>query len=281
MNAEHRIYAYSLISALLYSIWGMLVLMTIRAGLSPGSSGLLVYSFASALVLASGGSVEGPRAEWVASGIIYASANLTLFYIMTLTYLSSAYIFVPSSILVFYFLSLRGSSIRRSEALRSSLGIITIVAGLCLSQMEGLAGIDLRSLALGLIAAMLYGIASYLTMVSVSPGREVSESFWILLSELLVFLPASLAEGLRLSGGPLVYAAAAGASVGLGLVLELHSYRLSEGSSSRFKLINIVNVLTNMDTVLIAIASVIIGSYTAFGVIGLLLVFAGASVFYR
>mgnify|MGYP001772667621 CR=1 FL=1 len=277
-----KVIVFSFFSALLYGFWGTLVTISLRLGANPATIGLFIYFISSVIsfpflikkfVL--------PKKEWVISGLLFASANYLLFNIIKFSYLSSAYVFVPSSILIFFIISIKRNKPKGKEAVRLSVAIFMIVVGMAISQFNGYSKINFFDLGLGLLIASFYGISSYLTAYSSSNGLETLETFWIVLFENVIFLPLAILTGLKFTLGSFAVDVLAALCVSFGLYLELASYNISILMGDRFRLMNLINVLTNLDSVFIAIASVLLGSFTSFSLVGLALVFLGASFFFR
>lgn len=279
---NEKILILSSVSAVLYGFWGSLIAVSLRFGMNPSSAGLIVY-FAASLIgyVFSIKRTIMPRKEWIISGLLFALANYSLFSIMKYGYLSSAYVYVPSSILVFYLISFKKNKPKKKETVRVSVAVLLITVGMIISQINGPSSINLLDLGVGVMIAMLYGVSSYLTAYSSLHGSEMVETFWITLFEIAVFLPLALLTGPKFTAEGTILGAFAGMCVSFGLYLELASYNISLLIGDRFKLMNLINVLTNLDSVFIAIASVLLGSFTNFSLAGLLLVFIGAGFFFR
>lgn len=275
-----RIQALSALSAALYGLWGAIAAVSLRAGMTAASTGLLIFAFSSIISCAVlGGRLTVPRMKWVVAGILFAAANYILFSIMSFSYLSSAYVFVPSSVLIFFIISAWKSRPRGREAFKFSLALMFIVAGMAVSQITGTEKINIADLGLGLMVAFLYGISSYLAAYTSKPKAEMTQTFWITLSEMAVFLPLFVITGIRLTYQGILLSAIAALSISAGLYLELFSYNALTGN--RFVLMNMVNVLTNLDSMFVAVASILLGSFTSFSIFGLVLVFIGASFFLK
>ncbi|MGC8558384.1 MAG: hypothetical protein ACP5NC_05260 [Nitrososphaeria archaeon] len=272
-----KIQALSALSAVLYGLWGSIAAVSLRSGMSAASTGLFIFALSSVFSCASsGGHVSVPRIKWVAAGIMFAAANYILFSIMSSSYLSSAYVFVPSSVIIFFIISGWKSRPGNEEVLKFSIAIAIIVAGMAVSQITGTETINLADLALGLIVALLYGVSSYLTAYTAKPGTEMAQIFWITLSEIVVFLPLFAITGIRVTYQGIMLSAIAAISISAGLYLELYSYNAL--AETKFALMNMVNILTNLDSLFVALASIILGSFTGFSIFGLILVFIGASL---
>ncbi len=279
---KSKLIVFSSFSALLYGFWGTLITISLRLGTNPATIGLFIYFISSVIsfpflinkfVL--------PKKEWVVSGLLFASANYLLFSIIKLSFLSSAYIFVPSSILIFFIISIKRNKPKGKDVVRLSAAILLITAGMTISQVNGSSKINFFDLGLGLIIALFYGISSYLTAYSSSQGLEMLETFWIVLFENVVFLPLAILTGLKFTLGSFAVDVLAAFCVSFGLYLELASYNISLLLGDKFRLMNLINVLTNLDSVFIAVASVLLGSFTRFSLVGLVLVFLGAGLFFR
>jgi len=244
--------------------------------------GLVVYFLASLIGYAfSSKNIVKPKKEWVVSGVLFALANYSLFSIMKYSYLSSAYVYVPSSILIFYLISIKKNKPKKEETVRVSIAVLLVTIGMIISQITGPSSINVLDLGVGVLIAVLYGISSYLTAYSSVQGFEMIETFWITLLEIAVFLPIVLLTGSEFTSWGTILGAIAGICVSFGLYLELASYNISILMGDKFRLMNLINVLTNLDSVFIAIASVLLGSFTNFSLAGLLLVFIGAGFFFR
>ncbi|MGC8593684.1 MAG: hypothetical protein ACP5LF_05310 [Nitrososphaeria archaeon] len=279
---KSKLIVFSSFSALLYGFWGTLITISLRLGTNPATIGLFIYFISSVIsfpflinkfVL--------PKKEWVVSGLLFASANYLLFSIIKLSFLSSAYVFVPSSILIFFIISIKRNKPKGKDVVRLSAAILLITAGMTISQVNGSSKINFFDLGLGLIIALFYGISSYLTAYSSSQGLEMLETFWIVLFENVVFLPLAILTGLKFTLGSFAVDVLAAFCVSFGLYLELASYNISVLLGDKFRLMNLINVLTNLDSVFIAVASVLLGSFTRFSLVGLVLVFLGAGFFFR
>ncbi|MDP8023417.1 MAG: hypothetical protein RAK20_02990 [Conexivisphaerales archaeon] len=279
---KSKLIVFSSFSALLYGFWGTLITISLRLGTNPATIGLFIYFISSVIsfpflinkfVL--------PKKEWVVSGLLFASANYLLFSIIKLSFLSSAYVFVPSSILIFFIISIKRNKPKGKDVVRLSAAILLITAGMAISQVNGSSKINFFDLGLGLIIALFYGISSYLTAYSSSQGLEMLETFWIVLFENVVFLPLAILTGLKFTLGSFAVDVLAAFCVSFGLYLELASYNISVLLGDKFRLMNLINVLTNLDSVFIAVASVLLGSFTRFSLVGLVLVFLGAGFFFR
>jgi hypothetical protein len=276
-----KLYAVPLLSSAFYSVWGASITLALKLGTNAASLGLLVYFMASVLsLLFSLKKLFPPKKEWIFAGLIFASANFILFNMISSSYLSAAYIFLPSSILMFYLFTLEEIRQKKSEKLRISLAVTAICLGMMVSQVSGPFLINWLNLGLGLLASFLYGVSSFLSASSTIVKREMAETFWIVLLEITVFLPMSLITGLRISLSSTGFAATAALCVSAGLYLELFSYNRIKVKGGKFRLLNMINVLTNFDIVFVAIASVFLGSFTVFSLIGLALTFVGIIFFF-
>ncbi len=279
---NEKILILSSVSAILYGFWGSLIAVSLKFGTNPASVGLIVYFLASLIGYAfSAKNIVKPKKEWVFSGVLFALANYSLFNIMKYSYLSSAYVYIPSSIIIFYLISFKKNKPKKEDTARISIAIILITIGMIISQINGPLSLNVLDLGIGVLIAVLYGIASYTTAYSSVQGSEMIETFWITLFEIAVFLPILFLTGSEFTPLGTIFGAIAGICVSFGLYLELISYNISILIGDRFRLMNLINVLTNLDSVFIAIASVLLGSFTNFSLAGLLLVFIGAGFFFR
>ncbi len=277
-NEGRRALVLSAISASLYGAWGALAQLSLLRGLSPGEVGAAIYlvSAAAAAVMAKRPWPPDPR--WIASGLLFMIANFMLFSLMRLSSLASAYVYVPSSILVFFAMTAHGSAVTERPRVAASVSLVAV--GMALAQVNGVHGFNVYGLAVGLAIAVLYGFATYLAYTSLRAGREAEENLWVMLTEAVAFLvPLALQERAAPSAG-LIFLFVSGASVAAGFQLELRAYEVSEKTPRRLSLVNLVNAVTNLDIVVIILAAIALGSYSTYSVIALVLVFAGVTALY-
>ncbi len=266
----------SLLSAAFYGAWGSLAELSLMKGSSPAVTGLFIFMAASILSFLLNVHISRPDPRWVIAGALFFAANLLLFSLMKSSLLSSAYVYVPSSIIVFFLLSSRGfPAAGRGRVLAS---LILIVAGMAIAQ--GVSSFRLLDVATGVSIAALYGLASYLTYASVSGGSNARESFWIMLTEFVLFSAASPFQLNGISAGAIMFSITGGITVSVGLLLELAAYVRLKGVHMNLRLVNLVNVITNFDIIIIILVSFLLGSYNAASMVALALVFAGTSYLY-
>lgn len=279
MSGEgRRVLALSAASAALYGAWGALAQMSLLKGVSPAEAGLVIYLASAAAALAMARRLESPDPRWIAAGLLFMAANFTLFSLMKLSNLASAYVYVPSSVLVFFAITARGSPAR--ERPRVAASVLVVVAGLALAQVQGAHAFNFAGLGMGLGIAVLYGLATYLVYASIRPSREADENLWVMLTEALAFLaPAALRAGPAApeAVAPLLIS---GASVAVGFQLELKAYEASERTQRRLSLVNLVNAVTNLDIAVVALVAVALGSYSVEGLAALVMVFLGITSLY-
>jgi len=152
------------------------------------------------------------------------------------------------------------------------------VLGMTLAEMSGVS-VNAWILFVGLTLTLVYGVASY-AVIAQMLSKPSAEAFWasliqtVLFGAFLLLMPAS--PSLELS----LYSLGAGILVVFGFQLELESVAIANRSASRFTNLNLVNVIANMDSVVVIAFSVLIGTATLNGVLGLLLVFVSVSVLY-
>ncbi len=279
---NEKILVFSSISAIMYGFWGSFIAVSLKLGMNAGTIGLVTYLLASlASFVFSTRKFILPKKEWIISGLLFATANYLLFNIIKFSFLSSAYVYVPSSILIFYMISYKKNKPKGADTVRVSLAVLLVTTGMIVSQVTGSSGFNFIDLVIGIIIATLYGVSSYLTAYSSLEGFEIVESFWITFFELFIFLPLTFFFGSEFTIKGTLFGIFAGICVSLGLYLELASYNISTRLGDKFKLMNLINVLTNLDSVFIAIASVVLGSFTSFSLAGLVLVFVGAGFFFK
>ena len=265
-------------SAIFYGFWGSFIALGLKWGATPSTSGLFVYSSAILFsLIISRGKISRPEPTWLISGLLFSFANFLLFLSMKLTQLSSAYGFVPASIIVFLILTGINYEANSRQIKRIVLSSLIITAGLIVAEMENDLAFNFNAMLLGLVIAILYGAATYIMLRGIH-GKILSENFWIMVTETIFFFVIALELKQLVLPESWMLFVLAGAAVSVGLVLELSSFLYaSEGASSFYK-INLANIISNFDTVFVAIASIIIGSYSVYGIAGLMLIFLGAAL---
>ncbi len=279
MQQHQRMVLISAMSALLYGGWGSLLDLAMRSGDSIPLVGTLLFGIGAVIsLIGSRGRVERPNKMIVLGAVAFFVANAELLYVMRHTELDSAYVFVPSSMLVFFGLTALRYRPSTSAKKRATAAVLLAVLGMTLAEMSGVS-VNAWILFVGLTLTLVYGVASY-AVIAQMLSKPSAEAFWasliqtVLFGAFLLLMPAS--PSLELS----LYSLGAGILVVFGFQLELESVAIANRSASRFTNLNLVNVIANMDSVVVIAFSVLIGTATLNGVLGLLLVFVSVSVLY-
>jgi len=220
-----------------------------------------------------------PNKKILLGGICFFLANSELLYVMKHAELDSAYVFVPASMVVFFGLTAIKYKPNRRVREKVAAAVALAASGMLLSESSGFA-VNAQILLIGITLTLTYGIASYAVVVQML-SRPSSEGFWISLTETLLFALYYATAPARPSLQVLIYAFVAAAFLAFGFQLELESVILANSSlRSQFSNLNLVNIIANMDSIVVIVFSIMIGTATPNGALGLLLAFASASILY-
>ncbi len=222
----------------------------------------------------------------IVGGVLLVVFNLSLFMAFKSYYLAGIYPLIATSSLVFFGIDVAKYKRRlsKSEVSIVTLGILLVIIGVYFAESSGSFAFDFAALPFIIVIMLFAGFGYYLVFYNIrkySVGSKISSisissfaaSFFILL-----FAPANAFAGIKpvLALGVL----AAGAFYVAAVALELKAVKINE-SRKLYKSVvskNFINNFTYLDTVLVLIFSVAIGSFSISEIVGGLLIVFGVVV---
>jgi len=153
----------SLIGSGLYSGWAALIFISIRSDSSQFWVGTVIFAAATVLPGAFATltkekmDVNGIKCG-ISAGIFFFIATALFMYSMARQSLSSVYVFLPGSGIVFYLLTANMAQHKEAEKLRAFIGMLIASAGLMVGEFIGGSGsLNAVGLAVGILITFCYG----------------------------------------------------------------------------------------------------------------------------
>jgi len=277
----------ALVSSLMYAAWVSLVFLSIKMGMSLYYTGSIVFLSGSAIsVIYALGAGERPSAQGlktgVLAGILFFVGNVAFFYALGTQYMSSAYPFIPASILVYFALSLRKFGSKGSSAALIVAGVLISSSGLILGELNAgdIGMLSTSALGVGLIILLFYGVAGYIVTVN---SREsissivlstMSTEFALFFLSFLIERPAAPSRV-----GAVLVSVAGGIAIALAFLIEtsLFGSILRRGREALAG-VNSIYIISNGDAIFVMLLAIALNTYTVYSILGLLLVYIGVVI---
>jgi len=277
----------SLIGSALYSGWAALTFISIRNGSSEFWVGTVVFAAATTVPAAYVSlnkekmDMKGVKCGALA-GVFFFIGTVLFMYSIATQSISSVYVFIPGSAIIFYLLTANMAQHRGTEKLRVLVGMLIASAGLILGEfIGGYTSFNEVGLVVGILITFSYGLASYYVVLGSTYGIG-SIGLSTMMTELILFVSAALFtfDGrLITSASSNYFALLAGLFVAGGFMLEVHLFRTAiRNRVKSLANLNLINVLINGDSIFVMLAAVLLNSYTALSLLGLFLVYVGATI---
>jgi hypothetical protein len=265
-------------------VWASLAFLAVRLGVNVFSAGTII--FVSALLVSvvyiavtrEKLNLQGLKFGAIA-GTLFFVGNVAFFYALGTQDMSSAYPFIPASILVYFALSFKKFSRIGGRNSIVVAGVAVSASGLIIGEITGvhLSVLNWSSFAIGMVILLFYGVAGYFVTVgsdhgvsSVAISTMALESVLFLLSA--IFLHAGLPGGTM----PVLMPVAGGISIGIAFIIETVIFKdLLTTGSEPLAGVNLIYIVTNGDAIFVMLLAIVLNTYTVFSIIGLTLVYVG------
>jgi drug/metabolite transporter (DMT)-like permease len=222
----------------------------------------------------------------IVGGVLLVVFNLSLFMAFKIYYLAGVYPLIATSSLIFFGIDVARYKRRLSkrEIGIVTLGIMLVIIGVYLAESNGSLSFDFATLPFVIVIMLFAGFGYYLVcynMRKYSVGSKISSisiSSFVASLFILFFAPA----GAFAKTSPVLALGvlAAGAFYIIAVALELRAVEINENRKLYKSVVlkNFINNFTYLDTVLVLLFSVAIGSFSSIEIAGGLLIVVGVLV---
>ncbi len=274
----------ALVSSILYAVWASLAFLAVRLGANVFAAGTIIFvsalfvSVVYVAVMREKLNLQGLKFGAIA-GTLFFMGNVAFFYALGSQDMSSAYPFIPASILIYFALSFRKFGRGGSKSSVVITGVAVSTSGLVIGEITGahLSALNGSSFATGMVILLFYGLAGYFVTVGSDHGVSSVAISTMALESILFFLSAVFFHT-GLHGGilPVLMSVAGGISIGIAFIIETVVFKeLLATGSKQLAGVNLIYIVTNGDAIFVMLLAIVLNTYTVFSIIGLSLVYVG------
>ncbi len=284
MNTRAAYIGLGLVSSILYAAWAALAFLAVRLGANVFAAGTVI--FASALIVSvlyaavSAGKLNPLGLKFGAlAGTLFFLGNVAFFYALGTQHMSSAYPFIPASVLVYFALSFKKYAKAGGRHAVIAAGVVISASGLITGELSGgrLDALNVGSFAAGMVILLFYGFAGYFVTVGSDHGVS-SVALSTMAAEAVLFLASSviLHGGTSIGPVPVLASVAGGIFIAAAFIIETVIFgKLLTKGGEPLAGINTIYIVTNGDAIFVMLLAIVLNTYTVFSIIGLALVYVG------